>query len=118
MRATRQLVVAATIATAAAFASMAGCAVSESDVHRWETTEGGPEKLYALVTHDKYAPALREEAALSLIHMRPRNGKRSGSNTSSSGTTPRKAGCRVLCRSYPTTPGSESSMTSPRSSWI
>ena len=78
MRATRQLVVAATIATAAALASMAGCAVSESDVHRWETTEGGPEKLYALVTHDKYAPALREEAALSLIHMRPRNGKRIG----------------------------------------
>lgn len=55
-----------------------GCAVSDSDVHRWETTEGGPEKLYAIVTHDKYSWALREEAALSLIHMRPRNGKRIG----------------------------------------
>jgi hypothetical protein len=55
-----------------------GCAVSESDVHRWETTEGGPEKLYAIVTHDKYSWALREEAALSLVHMRPRNGKRIG----------------------------------------
>ena len=40
-----------------------GCAVSDSDVHRWETTEGGPEKLYAIVTHDKYSWALREEAA-------------------------------------------------------
>jgi hypothetical protein len=55
-----------------------GCAVSESDVHRWETTEGGPEKLYAIVTHDKYSWPLREEAALSLVHMRPRNGKRIG----------------------------------------
>jgi hypothetical protein len=55
-----------------------GCAVSETDVHRWETTEGGPEKLYAIVVHDKYSWPLREEAALSLIHMRPRNGKRIG----------------------------------------
>ena len=57
---------------------VAGCAVSESDVHRWETTENGPEKLYAIVAHDKYAWPLREEAALSLIRMRPRNGKRIG----------------------------------------
>jgi hypothetical protein len=56
----------------------AGCAVSETDVHRWETTEGGPEKLYAIVVHDKYSWPLREEAALSLIRMRPRNGKRIG----------------------------------------
>ena len=55
-----------------------GCAVSDSDVHRWETTENGPEKLYAIVIHDKYAWPLREEAALSLIRMRPRNGKRVG----------------------------------------
>jgi hypothetical protein len=55
-----------------------GCAVSDSDVHRWETTENGPDKLYAIVTHDKYAWPLREEAAMSLIRMRPRNGKRVG----------------------------------------
>ena len=55
-----------------------GCAVSDTDVHRWETTEAGPEKLYAIVTHDKYSLALREEAALSLVRMRPRNGKRVG----------------------------------------
>ncbi|MGH7270796.1 MAG: hypothetical protein ACREJ3_10235, partial [Polyangiaceae bacterium] len=55
-----------------------GCAVSESDAHRWETTENGPEKLYAIVTHDKYAWPLREEAALSLIRMKPRSGKRVG----------------------------------------
>jgi hypothetical protein len=62
----------------AAIGATAGCAVSESDVHRWETTEGGPEKLYAIVTHDKYSWPLREEAALSLVRMRPRNGKRVG----------------------------------------
>jgi hypothetical protein len=55
-----------------------GCAVSESDVHRWETTEGGPEKLYAILVHDKYSWPLRQEAALSLMRMRPRNGKRIG----------------------------------------
>jgi hypothetical protein len=59
-------------------ALVAGCAVSESDVHRWETTEAGPEKLYAIVTHDKYSWQLRAEAALSLVRMRPRNGKRIG----------------------------------------
>lgn len=62
----------------AMIAAGAGCAVSESDVHRWETTEGGPEKLYALVTHDKYSWSLREEATLSLVHMRPRNGRHVG----------------------------------------
>ena len=55
-----------------------GCAVSESDAHRWETTENGPDKLYAIVAHEKYSWPLREEAALSLIRMRPRNGKRVG----------------------------------------
>lgn len=59
-------------------AATIGCAVSETDVQRWETTENGPEKLYAIVTHDKYSWELREDAAISLIHMRPRNGKRVG----------------------------------------
>ena len=63
---------------AASGAVIAGCAVSESDAHRWETTENGPEKLYAVVTHDKYSWALREEAALSMVRMKARNGKRLG----------------------------------------
>jgi hypothetical protein len=62
----------------AAAGATAGCAVSESDAHRWETTENGPGKLYAIVTHDKYSYPLREEAALSLVRIRPRNGKRVG----------------------------------------
>jgi hypothetical protein len=55
-----------------------GCAVSEADVHRWETTERGPDKLYAVVTHDKYSQQLRVEAALSFIRIKPRSGKRIG----------------------------------------
>ena len=58
--------------------SVTGCAVNKDDVHRWEGTERGPEKLVAVVTHDKYALELRTEAALSLIRMKPRNGKRIG----------------------------------------
>jgi hypothetical protein len=70
-------VAAAVLASALAVAA-SGCAVSDSDVHRWETTENGPEKLYAIVTHDKFSWPLRSEAALSLVRIRPRNGKRVG----------------------------------------
>jgi len=59
-------------------ATVAGCRVDDDAVHRWETTERGPEKLVAVLTHDKYDPPLRIEAALSLIRMRPRNGRRIG----------------------------------------
>jgi hypothetical protein len=55
-----------------------GCAVSESDVRRWEGTERGPEKLVAVLTHGKYSIPLRTEAAMSLIRMKPRAGKRVG----------------------------------------
>jgi hypothetical protein len=64
--------------TAAAMTTLTGCRVTDEDVHRWEKTEFGPNKLAAVVTHDKYAPALRIEAAASLIRMKPRNGKRVG----------------------------------------
>jgi len=56
----------------------AGCAVNQDDVHRWEGTERGPEKLVAVLTHDKYSIQLRTEAAMSLIRMKPRAGKRIG----------------------------------------
>jgi len=55
-----------------------GCRVDNDAVHRWETTERGPDKLVAVLTHDKYDLPLRVEAALSLIRMRPRNGRRIG----------------------------------------
>jgi hypothetical protein len=55
-----------------------GCRVDEDNVHRWESTERGPVKLVAVLEHDKYAFPLRTEAALSLIRMRPRSGRRIG----------------------------------------
>ena len=55
-----------------------GCRVNEDDVHRWESTAHGPDKLTAVLLHDKYDNALRVEAALSLIRMKPRAGRRIG----------------------------------------
>lgn len=55
-----------------------GCRVSETDVKRWETTQHGPQKLVAVITHDKYPVELRTEAAMSLIRMPARGGVRQG----------------------------------------
>jgi hypothetical protein len=59
-------------------AGAVGCRTTESDVHRWGETQNGPKRLEAVITHDKYSDQLRTEAALTLIRMRPRNGKRIG----------------------------------------
>jgi hypothetical protein len=58
--------------------SIGGCRVAENDVKRWETTQRGPYKLVAVVTHDKYSWELRTDAAISLIRMPPRGGVRQG----------------------------------------
>lgn len=58
--------------------TLTGCRVNEEDVHRWEKTELGPVKLAAVVKHDKYPAKLRIEAAMSLIRMKPRSGRRIG----------------------------------------
>lgn len=76
-------------------AGVSGCRVSESDVHRWETTERGPFKLVAVITHDKYAWNLRVEAALSLVRMPPRGGSRGG--------------IKILCDHYKDEDGSDRS---------
>jgi len=55
-----------------------GCRVDENDVRRWETTQNGPDKLVAVVTHDKYEPTLRVQSALALVRMKPRGGRRVG----------------------------------------
>lgn len=54
---------------------LAGCRVSEEDLHRWEGTERGPEKITSVLKHEKYEMPLRIEAATSLIRMKPRKGK-------------------------------------------
>lgn len=57
---------------------MSGCRVNEDDIHRWEGTAHGPDKLRAVLLHDKYEIPLRVEAALSLVRMKPRQGRRIG----------------------------------------
>lgn len=57
---------------------VSACRVAENDVKRWETTQQGPCKLVAVITHDKYSLDLRGEAALSLIRMPARGGVRQG----------------------------------------
>lgn len=66
------------LGTVGASSVLGGCAVSETDVKRWEGTERGPVKLVAVLTHDKYKPELRIEAALALVRMKPRGGKKVG----------------------------------------
>lgn len=55
-----------------------GCRANEQDLMRWADTRHGPEKLAAVLRHDKYALSLRTQAALTLIGMRPRGGQRVG----------------------------------------
>lgn len=68
------------VATALSGLGASGCRVNEDDIHRWESTAHGPDKLRAVLYHDKYDNALRVEAALSLIRMKPRAGRRIGIN--------------------------------------
>lgn len=63
----------------------AGCRVNSNDLKRWETTELGPTKLFAVVTHEKFPWDLRTDAAESLIRMKPRSGRRLGLQCSESG---------------------------------
>jgi len=55
-----------------------GCRVNEEDLKRWQITEHGPDKLVAVLTHDKYEKELRVEAAWSLIEMKKRGGQSIG----------------------------------------
>lgn len=57
---------------------LTGCRVTEKDNRRWEQTELGPDKLVAVLVHDKYEWPLRIDAAASLIRMKPRAGRRIG----------------------------------------
>jgi hypothetical protein len=65
-------------ALAASLAGELGCRTSVEDVHRWANTQQGPRKIVAVMTHDKYPDELRIEAALTLVRMKPRSGRRVG----------------------------------------
>lgn len=57
---------------------LAGCRTGSDDIERWANTAQGPRKLVAVLTHDKYPMELRLEAAMTLIRMKPRGGRRIG----------------------------------------
>ena len=63
---------------AACLVAGAGCSTDNEDVHRWANTQQGPRKLMAVMTHEKYAADLRIEAAMTLVRMKPRAGRRVG----------------------------------------
>ena len=73
-------VLALCLATGLVGLGASGCRVNEDDIHRWEATAHGPDKLRAVLYHDKYDSNLRVEAALSLVRMKPRAGRRIGIN--------------------------------------
>src|ERR1051325_10532682 len=65
-------------APAASAAATVACRTNVDDVHRWANTQQGPRKIVAVMTHDKYADDLRVEAAMTLVRMKPRSGRRVG----------------------------------------
>ena len=66
------------MATIVAALTSGACRTSTEDIERWATRSQGPKKLVAVLVHDKYPLELRVEAALTLIGMKPRNGRRVG----------------------------------------
>lgn len=56
----------------------AGCRTDSNNIKAWASKSQGPRKLVAVLTHDKYAIDLRIEAALTLVSMKPRGGRRIG----------------------------------------
>ncbi len=68
----------ASLVVAAAAPAVGGCRIDENYVHKKEGTQQGPEKLRAVLLAPKYDTALRTEAALSLVRMKPRGGRTVG----------------------------------------
>ena len=61
-------------------AASQGCRTSNDDIDRWTTTAQGPRKLVAVLTHDKYPLEIRVEAAMGMVRMKARGGRRIGIN--------------------------------------
>jgi hypothetical protein len=59
-------------------AGTVGCRTDSGNIKAWASKSQGPRKLVAVLTHEKYAMDLRIEAALTLISMKPRGGRRIG----------------------------------------
>jgi hypothetical protein len=62
----------------ALFSATTGCRTDTSNIEAWGSKSQGPRKLVSVLTHDKYSTDLRIEAALMLVSMKPRGGRRIG----------------------------------------
>jgi hypothetical protein len=82
-------------ALAASLAGAPGCRTNRADVHRWANTQQGPRKIVAVMTHDKYSDKLRTEAAMTLVRMKPRSGRRVGIDELVAGLTDLPASSRA-----------------------
>jgi HEAT repeat protein len=58
--------------------STVACRTDSDNIRAWASKSQGPRKLVAVLTHDKYSMDLRIEAALTLVSMKPRGGRRIG----------------------------------------
>jgi hypothetical protein len=81
---------------AACLVAGTGCRTDSDDVHRWANTQQGPRKLMAVMTHEKYVAALRIEAAMTLVRMKPRAGRRVGIDELIAGLADMPAGPRAV----------------------
>jgi hypothetical protein len=59
-------------------AGATACRTDSGNIKAWASKSQGPRKLVAVLTHEKYAMDLRVEAALTLVSMKPRGGRRIG----------------------------------------
>lgn len=59
-------------------AAATGCRTDSDNIEAWGRKSQGPKKLVAVLTHEKYPTELRIEAALMLVSMKPRGGRRIG----------------------------------------
>ncbi len=61
-----------------ALSTATACRTDSDNIRAWASKSQGPRKLVSVLTHDKYAMDLRIEAALMLVSMKPRGGRRIG----------------------------------------
>ena len=74
----RAIMLASGLAIIAASGVLSGCRITDDDVAAWARKASGPRKLVAVLQHDKYDLALRVNAALTLVTMKPRGGRAIG----------------------------------------
>lgn len=74
----RAFLLASSLCIASTSLALSGCRITNDDVAAWARKSSGPRKLVAVLQHDKYPHALRVNAALTLVTMKPRGGRAVG----------------------------------------